>query len=272
MLLKLLSFGLCISLLFYTGCSSGDEPEPFDCDTSDLDISLVSDTDPTSCATNNGSIEVLATGGKAPYQYKLNSESFGSSSTFSNLGGGSYSITVKDGNGCEKQLTPNVILTAPGAPTFVSAVKEADTECLTDNGSITVTATGGTGVLTYSRDGINFQTSNVFAGLRAGDYAITIKDELGCQSGSPLQVVPNGTGINYNNDILSILQANCNFSGCHPANGNWFDYNTAKGRAAEIKRRITLPDSNPDKMPRTGSLTGQEIADIVCWVDNGTPN
>jgi hypothetical protein len=34
---------------------------------------------------------------------------------------------------------------------------------------ITVTATGGTGTITYSKDnGLNFQASNIFSGLAAG--------------------------------------------------------------------------------------------------------
>lgn len=43
-LLKLSAYGLCISLWFYTGCSRGDEPEPVDCDKSDLAINLVTKT------------------------------------------------------------------------------------------------------------------------------------------------------------------------------------------------------------------------------------
>lgn len=270
-ILKLSSYALCLSLWFYAGCSGGDEPEPFDCDTSDLELIVENKVDPSSCTVNDGSFTVLATGGKTPYQYKLNNGNFGNSSTFSNLSGDSYGVIVKDANGCEANLASNVILTPPGAPEFVSAIIEGDTECTSNNGSITVSATGGTGDLSYSINGTNFQSSNVFSNLLTGSYTITIKDELDCQSGSPAQIVPNGTGIDYDNDILAILEANCNFTGCHPANGNWFDFNTAKSRAAEIKRRITLPDTDPDKMPRTGSLTSQEISDIVCWVDNGTP-
>lgn len=46
-----------------------------------------------------GKISVTASGGTAPYQYKLNDAGFVSSNTFANVGIGEYDITVKDKNG-----------------------------------------------------------------------------------------------------------------------------------------------------------------------------
>ena len=46
----------------------------------------------------------------------------------------------------------------------------------TPNGSITVNATGGTVNHTYSIDGVNFQSSNVFT-VTNNDYTVTIKDQ-----------------------------------------------------------------------------------------------
>ncbi len=48
------------------------------------------------------------------------------------------------------------------------------------DGKITVIASGGTGILSYSINGGPLQTSNVFSGLPAGVYTITIYDENGC--------------------------------------------------------------------------------------------
>ncbi|MFM7727583.1 MAG: SprB repeat-containing protein, partial [Flavobacteriales bacterium] len=48
------------------------------------------------------------------------------------------------------------------------------------NGQITVTATGGTGSLQYSLNGGAFQSSNVFSGLAAGTYAVSVKDANNC--------------------------------------------------------------------------------------------
>jgi hypothetical protein len=64
-----------------------------------------------------------------------------------------------------------VSITAPNTITINSSSKNpyntADLSCATaTDGEITVTATGGTGTKTYSKDnGTTFQASNVFSGL-----------------------------------------------------------------------------------------------------------
>jgi hypothetical protein len=45
-----------------------------------------------------------------------------------------------------------------------------------NNGKITVSASGGDNNITYSKDGTNFQASNVFPNLTGGSYIITAKD------------------------------------------------------------------------------------------------
>src|SRR5436853_6459810 len=70
-------------------------------------------------------------------------------------------------------------MTLPGSSLTASALA-TNPSCSSGTGSITVTASGGTGTLSYSKDGTNFQSSNVFSGLAAGSYTITVKDANGC--------------------------------------------------------------------------------------------
>ena len=49
----------------------------------------------------------------------------------------------------------------------------------TDDGSITIDASGGVAPYGYSIDGITFQSENTFTGLAAGTYTITIRDSNG---------------------------------------------------------------------------------------------
>ena len=49
----------------------------------------------------------------------------------------------------------------------------------TDDGSITIEASGGVAPYGYSIDGITFQSENTFTGLAAGTYTITIRDSNG---------------------------------------------------------------------------------------------
>ncbi len=54
------------------------------------------------CGDSKGSITVAATGGNGTYEYSIDEGSFGTSNTFSNLEQGSYTVTVKDGDDCDK--------------------------------------------------------------------------------------------------------------------------------------------------------------------------
>lgn len=269
-ILKLSSYALCLSLLFYAGCSGGDEPKPFDCDTSDLEINLVTDSDPTSCAVNDGSIEVSASGGKSPYQFKLNNGSFGSSATFSNLGAGSFSVTVKDGNGCQQEIT-GIVLSAPSGPVAGATIVVDQTDCLSPNGSITVNITGGTEPYEYKIGTNAFGSSPTFTDLKAGNYVVTVLDDANCSLTINASVASE-TGITYDGDILQIFEAKCEFSGCHPANGDWFTYSTAFAN-----RNIIKTKTGDGSMPKGGAsapggaLTASQKALIACWVDDGAP-
>ena len=71
--------------IFLVACVSHDLPGSFDCDVTDLTIELVTRSNPTDCDRENGTIEVSATGGKPPYQFRLGSAPLSSLSLFSEL-------------------------------------------------------------------------------------------------------------------------------------------------------------------------------------------
>ena len=54
-----------------------------------------------SCGLSNGSVTIGAvTGGTAPYTYSFNGGAYGAATSFPNLAAGTYTISVKDANGC----------------------------------------------------------------------------------------------------------------------------------------------------------------------------
>jgi gliding motility-associated-like protein len=156
-------------------------------------VVTVAITDPT-CAYNNGSFVVTATGGTPPYSYVSNAaRESNSTGIFGELAAGTYDLTVRDIKG--KKTTTSVVLTSPGTfPYFTFAVVNAS-GCNSNNGQVTLTPAGGTPPYQYSiNDGVSFQSSNVFSNLAPGSYPILIEDANGCVT-APWSAV----GVSYDN-------------------------------------------------------------------------
>ncbi|MFM7767618.1 MAG: beta strand repeat-containing protein, partial [Bacteroidota bacterium] len=138
-----------------------------------------------SCATStDGAITVTANGGTGSLQYSLNGGAYQAGNVFSGLAAGTYAVSVKDANNCTF-AAGNVTITAPaaisGSGVVTSNYNGSQLSCATStDGAITVTATGGTGSLQYSLNGGSYQAGNVFSGLAAGTYAVSVKDANNC--------------------------------------------------------------------------------------------
>ena len=100
----------------------------------------------------------------------------------SGLCGTTYYITVTEISGDTCKTISPVTLTYPSLIIGTSSADSAN--CLNEHGSITVIASGGTGMpYQYGIDGgISFQSSNVFNNLPAGPYIIQIRDSNNCVS------------------------------------------------------------------------------------------
>ncbi|MFZ6050746.1 two-component regulator propeller domain-containing protein [Halocola ammonii] len=136
-------------------------------------------TDPLCFGESNGAITAIATGGQAPYTFN-DTDVSDDAVTYSDLGDDTYTITVTDSNECEAEATAT--LTEPEELT-AQIESSNDVTCAGDSdGSVTVTASGGTGAHLFSLDGGTPQTNGTFEGLSAGDYTVTVTDENGCEA------------------------------------------------------------------------------------------
>lgn len=256
-----------IGSLVFQGCSSNDEPKMVDCSATDLSISLVAKTDPSGCNSADGSITVSADGGNMPYQFKINTGAFGLSSTFNNLNPGIYVITVRDANRCEKVL--NVTLAEPSGLS-ATVTTTSNNQCLAPfNGSVTVTATGGSGNYQYAFNNGPFGNQATFNELKDGSYTIVVKDAVSnCTFSINVTIgrLPTGVVFEGPGQIKELLQSKCSGPACHPTNGELFIYPEAFNRRNSIKSR-----TQSGTMPPGGGLTADEKARIACWVDDGAP-
>ncbi len=128
---------------------------------------------------SDGSITAASTGGTG-FTYKLNNGTFQASNVFTGLAAGIYTITAKSSAGCIGTAQATIAETNPCTGVTVTVNTTLTNPVGTQkNGSIKVTATGGTG-FTYKLDNGVYQASNTFSGLAAGNYVITAKNSNGC--------------------------------------------------------------------------------------------
>ncbi len=153
---------------------------------SGLTASIASQTNVSCNGGSNGSVTITAGGSVPAYSFSLNGGAFGSGATFSGLTAGSYTVVAMDGNGCT--LTVPVTITQPPVLTG-SIASQTNITCFgANNGTVIVSAAGGTLPYTYSLDGGAFVGGATFTGLSAGAHTIVIKDAKGCTVTLPFTI------------------------------------------------------------------------------------
>ena len=183
----------------------------------------------TKCNSNDGAINIFANGGVAPLQYSIdNGTTFSAASVFNNLAAGSYTVVVKDANGC---TSSQVVSVAPSSTPVINSSPVTQVSCFGgNNGNIVVNAAGGNPPLQYSIDnGTTYQASNSFTTLTAGTYSVVVSDVDGCTSSVTLNVTQPAQ-INISNVLTT--DATC-------GNSNGSLVVTASGGTGALQYSIT---------------------------------
>lgn len=134
-------------------------------------------TDATCNGSSTGSIIEIASGGTSPYTYNINGGAFTPSGIFSALKAGTYTMVIKDQNGCTK--TESLTISEPAAIKITSLPVVLPSCYGSADGSITVNASGGVMPYSYSLNSVSYNVSNI-SGLGAGTYAVRVIDLNGC--------------------------------------------------------------------------------------------
>ena len=144
----------------------------------ELVITTTNVSDVTCYNAADGSIQVIAQGGIPAYNYSIDCNVYSPNNTFDGLNSGTYTLCVQDANGCIDDEVDVVIAPQPSQIVINNLVIN-DISCFGfDDGSASVTASGGTGVLSYEWS--NNQTNNSATGFTSGLQNILITDENGC--------------------------------------------------------------------------------------------
>lgn len=158
-----------------------------------------SSVDITCNGGSDGQAAVVPSGGIPNYTYLWSTG--GLLDTETGLVAGTYFITVTDNNNCQK--TSAVTIEQPDS--IAVSVVSSDAACGNNNGSASVSATGGTGTLTYLWS--TGDQAQSISSLAPGSFGITVTDASNC-TGESFALVNNINGPAVS--IASSVDVDCN--------------------------------------------------------------
>jgi hypothetical protein len=152
------------------GCIVSDT---FEITEPDALIANAGSTDETLEGENDGTAWSAPLGGTSPYTYIWNNGS--TDSLIVGLAPGSYRVTVTDANGCTDWQQVEVLL----GPCMIIEAQFVHNTCFESCfGLIAISVTGNNPSFTYSWS--NGSTGDIISNLCAGEYSVTVTDEVGC--------------------------------------------------------------------------------------------
>ena len=248
-------------IMFTWACTSEKEPLPgtVDCNT-ELTISITNEID-SNCGQSDGGFTVSVTGGSGNYSYLLAGGTSQVASLFQNLAAGTYTVTITDIDlGCNLQVNAQVRNQDGVNATAVSS----PSDCINPDGTIQVTATDGVGPYEYKIGTGAFQSSANFSGLAPDNYTVTVKDASGCEVEIQTEIASTVAFA----EIKTLVQTNCATSGCHDGSQapDFRNDGNIVGQAGRIRARTSARSMPPSG---NGTLSNDQIANIVCWVNDG---
>jgi len=205
----------------------------------------------------NGIAVATATGGTLPYEYFWDALADNQrTDTAFQLTAGSYSITVTDLNGCEVIASADVTQN----PAIVLGVQSQDATCNgLPNGTATVTASGGSGMFSYTwideASGLLVGASDQVSQLFEGNYFVVVTDEFTCRDTAQVSIsAPTALDVQFVTQAPLCTDA-ANGTATLTASGgtpgyqySWSDNGTAVGPVrndlAEGNYVVTITDAN----------------------------
>jgi gliding motility-associated-like protein len=205
----------------------------------------------------DGTIEVVASGGSAPYSYSWTNG--GTTAVITGVSVDTFVVTVTDVNGCTAIAAIRI-----DEPSLLSSSvgTQQDVDCNgNSSGEVTINASGSTAPYQYSiNGGTTYQSSPTFPGLAAGNYNITVRDTNGC-------MVMQGVTIGQ---PVSVLSGSASSVGSADCNGYSSGSITADATGGTAPYEYSIDNSNFQSSPVFTDLDAGTYTVYVTDVNNCT--
>jgi gliding motility-associated-like protein len=244
---------------------------------------------PSACNAPTGSVTINnSTGGSPAYQYNFNNLGFSSTTSYTGLAAGSYSIIVRDQNNCTFSTFANII-TATG-PTAVSTTLVKDS-CGRNTGVIQInTVTGGTPGYQFSVDNSALSSTSIYQNLAVGLHSIVVTDNAGCSYATSvtIQALTGPTGFSTqvtnetcsnSNGVITVNNVNGGTAAyTYSSNGSAFSGNASFTNLAAGTYTVVVKDANTCTFTNQVSVTNSPaptavastVQNSVCNQSNGS--
>ena len=225
------------------------------------------------CSISTGTITVTAPTG-AGHTYSVDGTNYQTGTTFNGLSTGSYSVTVKNGDGCISAalpLTVNAQPTTPAQPLLSSVTQPT---CSTPNGSFTITNYNAANTYTFSpAEGVVNTAGTVVA--PAGTYTVTATSGT-CTSVASASVTVNAQPATPAQPLLgAVTQPTCSVATGSFMIDNYdasFAYTVTPSAGVTISSNtITAPVGTYQVTATLGSCTSDASSNVIIYAQPTTP-
>lgn len=217
-------------------------------------ITITTSATDATCGNSDGSATVTITGGAGPLNILWDGNAANqTTATAINLASGIYTVGIVDALSCI--YTATAIVNDAGAPT--ATISSTPVSCTTPcSGTASVSATGGTGTLTYLWNAAALsQTTPAVSNLCAGTYSCEVTDANGCSATVLTTIAPAGA--------ISLVSVAQNESCTGTCDGNIaFQVNDASGATIVTLTEGFNPPQTISASPITGLCSGSYTLNV----------